>query len=485
MKPTEEQQSIIDTFKTTRVLKVNAVAGSGKTSTLVMLANENPRSSLYVCFNKVIAEEASGKFPEHVACRTTHSLAYAKFGRMLGDKLRYSSGSYRNRASTSSEVALYFKIKDYENCSEPIKARVIASLVRQTVNRFQNSAEGKLGVGHIPHFEIKALSKKDPYLNTKGLVKDILTYAVKLWNARIDPSSDVMCNHDTYLKLWQLSEPILDYDIIYFDEAQDSNPAVLDVIKRQTQCKIAYVGDTYQSIYQFRGAVNAMELIDAPTKYLSKSFRYGDEIARVAKDIISGVIDVKGNSEIKSEIAQVNQDEEFTFIFRTNSRLLECAVDLISAGKDIYLEIDSKDFCKQLMSAKALKEERSKDVKHESVVCFQSWWDLREASNEDAELKRLVNIINDDAVEYYVETLEKLSKKTSAQITLTTAHKSKGKEWSNVMIADDFPYDKDSINPIAKMPQPEINLLYVACTRAINRLDLPYELYEFFGSKQI
>ena len=65
MKPTKEQQEIIDTFKTARVLKVNAVAGSGKSSTLRLLAEHNVIPSLYVCFNKIIQQEAETKFPEH------------------------------------------------------------------------------------------------------------------------------------------------------------------------------------------------------------------------------------------------------------------------------------------------------------------------------------------------------------------------------------------------------------------------------------
>lgn len=43
MKPTEEQIKIKEAFKSNRVLKVNAVAGSGKSTTLKMLAEDNER----------------------------------------------------------------------------------------------------------------------------------------------------------------------------------------------------------------------------------------------------------------------------------------------------------------------------------------------------------------------------------------------------------------------------------------------------------
>ncbi|TFI47039.1 ATP-dependent helicase [Diaphorobacter sp. DS2] len=56
-----------------------------------------------------------------------------------------------------------------------------------------------------------------------------------------------------------------------------------------------------------------------------------------------------------------------------------------------------------------------------------------------------------------------------ARVTVTTAHRSKGLEWDDVLLCDDFPdflsgdMDEDERND-------EINLLYVACTRAMRRL---------------
>lgn len=70
--PTQEQQAILDSFKEHRILKVNACAGSGKSSTLKMLAEQNDKPSLYVCYNSTVATEARNKFPKNVSCRTTH-----------------------------------------------------------------------------------------------------------------------------------------------------------------------------------------------------------------------------------------------------------------------------------------------------------------------------------------------------------------------------------------------------------------------------
>ena len=135
-----------------------------------------------------------------------------------------------------------------------------------------------------------------------------MSVAERLWRDKVNPKSPVKIEHDTYQKLYQLSKPVLPYDIIYLDEAQDSSPVVLDIIKQQEHCKVVYVGDTYQSIYAFRQAVNAMEKIKAPTKVLSKSFRYGQEIADLATFIIDGNIQVKGMESIDSKVAKIVSD---------------------------------------------------------------------------------------------------------------------------------------------------------------------------------
>jgi superfamily I DNA/RNA helicase len=482
--PTQEQQAIKEAFESTRVLKVNACAGSGKTSTLIYLADNNPKPSLYICFNKVIAEEARTKFPDHVECRTTHSLAYQQFGKGLFHKLSRPKGAYKNVAGTSAETQKYYSIHDYTKCKPSISGKTIAALVRETVKRFQNSAEDNLEYKHIPYYEIVQLQKNHDDLDTGALSKEVLSYAKQLWKDRINQHSPVLANPDTYLKLWQLSKPILNFDILYFDEAQDTNPAVLDVIQRQN-CKICYVGDTYQSIYQFRGAVNAMETIIAPTKYLSKSFRYGAEIAKVAKTIIAGAIEVKGLESIDSRVSPLRDDTGvYTFIFRTNSALLEKAIELIDAGESIAVEVDIKSFIKKLEAAQYLYQGKTNEIKHDDIACFSSWLDLVEAAQEDADLKRISKIVSEKRTNYYIEKFNEIVSKTKANVLLTTAHKSKGKEWNYVKVADDFMLrTKEGKQVLKDVPQAELNMLYVACTRATHNLEIPFDLFEFVYPK--
>jgi hypothetical protein len=477
-KPTQEQENILKAFNETRVLKINAVAGSGKSSTLKLLAQSHDKPSLYICFNKINAEEARAKFPIHTDCKTTHSLAFPTCGKMIVGKLTRPTGRYVNVAGTSQEVAKYYNIKDFPCGDTPLTAAAVASLVKNTVSRYQNSANEVLDKSHTPMSDIKRLENSHVGLNTKSLTTTVLKYAKLLWKDRIDPYSPVLAHHDTYLKMYQLSNPILSYDIIYVDEAQDLNPVTLDIISRQTQSKIVFVGDTYQSIYAFRGAINALDSINSPSRLLSKSFRYGDDIARVATWIIGGEIVISGNETVPSKVCYIN-DKEYTMIFRTNSALLEHAVGLISSGKNVYCEVDAKGFIKKIESAQSLYLAQHKDVKHEDITPYSCWHDLTEAAKEDPELKRIAKIVQDGKAGFFISHLSKLSNKPhKADITLTTAHKSKGMEWNNVVLADDYPLSKDSDDPFEKMSSQEINLLYVASTRAILKLQLPSSIMD-------
>jgi Tfp pilus assembly protein PilX len=75
-KPTAEQQQAIDQFQRGGSVKINAYAGTGKTSTLEFLAQSTSRRGQYIAFNRDIVRDAKGKFPNTVNCSTSHGLAF-------------------------------------------------------------------------------------------------------------------------------------------------------------------------------------------------------------------------------------------------------------------------------------------------------------------------------------------------------------------------------------------------------------------------
>lgn len=481
-KPTQEQIVIIKAFNENKIIKVNSIAGSGKTSTLLLLAAENVVPSLYLAFNKSVQLEAAEKFPKHVECRTINSLAYMDFGIKLSHKMRANrpkTKNYVNTCSTLKEIVNFFKIEDYTAAEPPIPAKTVAGLVKDSLDSYQLSDIETIGQKTLPIGEIKRLEKNHKF-DSKHLALQVIHYARKLWNERINPKSEVAVTHDTFLKLWSLSNPKLDCEILYVDEAQDTNPAVFHVLKQQKHCKICYVGDTYQSIYAFRGAINAMEEINVPTYYLTQSWRYGKEVADAAQFIIGSAITVKGNPSISSKVVDtLSDDEKVTVIFRTNAALFDEAYRLLTEGVAVNIEVDVRVFIEKLRSIIALKNNDHKNVKNQEIAKFTSYYDLLEFAKEDHETKKLIKRSTEGNVEDFISKISMSCSNEHSDVILTTAHKSKGREWDNVIIFNDFKFNEDPYCPLNGMPQQEINLLYVAITRAKKNLVLPEQITNY------
>jgi len=90
-----------------------------------------------------------------------------------------------------------------------------------------------------------------------------------------------------------------------------------------------------------------------------------------------------------------------------------------------------------------------------------------------------VELVDTHGPEVIIAAVDALTDESKAEVTVSTAHKAKGREWPEVRIADDFPPPPDSDRqddsgcPIPE-PVSDINarLAYVAVTRARRQLDL-------------
>ncbi len=105
------------------------------------------------------------------------------------------------------------------------------------------------------------LSIKRSFSHAKHRNGEAVTLALKalrsaLWQRMTSPQSAHPVTHNTYLRLYQLSQPDLSqrFDITLFDEAQDANPVTHDILLNNN-AKIVMVGDAHQQIYRFRGGL--------------------------------------------------------------------------------------------------------------------------------------------------------------------------------------------------------------------------------------
>lgn len=481
--PTPQQASCIEGLIAHRMLRISACAGSGKTSTLTMMAEANPVPSLYLAFNKVTATEAAEKFPAHVTCRTTHSIAYSVFGTQIRDKLTRPRGKYVNVAGTGSEIARFYNIQPIVQAGEVVlSAAYLGLLVKTTVARFEQSADAEVTTNHVPHGELREKLKTITF--NKAYVEGVvLNFARQLWQHRINVNSPVLATHDTYLKMYQLSKPVLaGFDILYVDEFQDTTPCVLDIVLNQRKhMKVVMVGDARQAIYGWRGAVNAMKMVDCEERMLTKSFRYGQAVADIATKVLLGDMKITGNDQIASVTSFdcVDTSQPYTRLFRTNAALLGAAVEELKNGTEISIEIDVKDFVKILTSAVALKDGDTKGVKHDKIIPYTDWVSLTEESKFDPELARIAKVVNGGQADEWINTLENHVNSDNPHVTFTTAHKSKGREFKQVIVEGDFKSCYNEDGEFVGLPEEEQNLLYVAVTRAIDRLNYNQTVAEY------
>jgi superfamily I DNA/RNA helicase len=90
-----------------------------------------------------------------------------------------------------------------------------------------------------------------------------------------------------------------------------------------------------------------------------------------------------------------------------------------------------------------------------------------------------VDLVDKHGPDALLAAVNQLANEHHADVTVSTAHKAKGREWANVKIAGDFTPPKDSDRKDDNgqpVPGPigdaEARLAYVAVTRTRHRLDL-------------
>lgn len=485
MKLTSEQQAIC--ASKADVIKVTAYAGTGKTSTLRAFSEVHSKDRiLYVAFNKSIQTEAAGKFPSHVTCKTAHSIAYGAFGHQFGSvpgKLQGDIKPFHVQRFLSRSLQAIPQGAHTLYCG-----RVI-----ETVKAFLVSADSEMLARHVSVGDAPVEIKHfDP--------SRILADAQQVWSLMRDIKTDVPMLHDGYLKLYQLSGRSLPYSIVMLDEAQDTNPVTQAIVDAQNARKI-YVGDRHQAIYGFRGATNAMDIIRADeSHYLTGSFRFGEAVAEVANTILAlkdEDVRIRGLGA-SSRVRPIAASEGYAFISRGNVALFNRAVQCLAKGEPFSFVGDIKGYrFDQILDVYNLSV--GDQVKDPFVRSFPGFDELLEygESINDREIKsrckvvgkygndipRLIGLIEQKAMPPVLA--EDHGADLGNRIVMTTGHKSKGLEFPNVRLAGDFAElidEEGNIFDISKASSAdveEINIQYVAVTRAQKNLHLSEQLEEY------
>lgn len=466
--PTAEQRAILAAFQRGENLCIHAFAGTGKTSTLYYLAKNTNKRGLYLAFNRHIAEEAQRKMPANVVSKTMHAYAFAwAICFYLKEKLVKSWQPHELRYVI--QIPHVPKLNGY----------LVARLIKNTLVRFCQSYDEDIEITHIPLDD----SLIGARLNSESRLA-VVNAAKEVWHLMKDRQSELPLGFDGYLKLWSLSKPRLPFDFLCIDEAQDLNPVMLRVLDHFQGQKIL-VGDSHQQIYSWRGAVNAMEYdFSALNYHLTQTFRFGPTLAECANVVLNKLEATRymvSASPTGTVVTTQQSSVPNAYLYRKNVTLLLDVIRFHQEGQEYHLvdaqklEVLVKDYFR------LCDGEWAKSPLFEG---FKTWDEVVAASKtpEGLLLRSIVRLFETHEPEYIEKAIKESEKRASLNYpSLSTVHQSKGLEWPVVALSDDFNLVDDTEDEAQEKKESEdkeeLRLLYVALTRAKDRLILPWSVW--------
>jgi superfamily I DNA/RNA helicase len=472
---------------------LEAVAGAGKTTTLIEGAKRISGQVAITAFNKKIADEIKAKLVKagmdwkKAQGGTAHSFGFS---------------AYR-KAHPNVRVDEY-KIRNMVDVLLPLghKYAIYKSAIQQLVSLARQCALGVVGkpindlhtwLEMAEHYDVFDEDESPIPVEEKaeviGLAQGVLRQSIDTLDV-IDFDDMIYMPLYHRVRFWQ-------FDVVMVDEAQDTNAARRALVRAMVKRggRVVAVGDRHQAIYGFTGAdADALDLIakdfnciDLP---LTVSYRCPQLVVKFAQRWVShiqaadtapegAVSDVKMEDFLKRN--DLNGDA--SVLSRTNKPLVSLAFRLIRQrtpcrieGRDVANRIKKLIQRWKVKSLDALETKLEAYLARETTKLLAAKKESKLAEIEDA--VETVRIIVDqcrlekknnvkDAVDY-VDSM--FGDNVSGVLTLSSIHKAKGREWERVFWLDRAGTCPNKWARQAWQQQQEKNLMYVAATRAKSEL---------------
>lgn len=464
---------------------IEAVAGSGKTSTTVECWKRIPSDKrvLALAFNKKIAEELQRRAPLHVECKTLNALGHVALTKFLSE-------------------------------TRGIKAKLDTNKTRDIGRRLFGDDWNWLG-GKAA--KLVQLAKSSGIMPDTGTVQPIVSDSLGAWSDLadkhdvfdadvkdpsrfIDAARDVLrasMNElsvidfdDQLLMTYALGATMPRYDWVFVDEAQDLSPLQHELVAGALAAngRLVAVGDPHQAIYGFRGAdSNSMETLRKRfhcTPYpLHVSYRCAQSVVRAAQGYVKHIQAHAGAPEgsvvtVAKGVLESGIKPGDMVVCRFTAPMVSAAFQLLKNGTPAT--ILGRDIGSNLIALlRKMTPESIEDAhdkvnaweKKETAVAVRKEDEAKQAEIEDKASVLRMFLDSCEAVDDVFTRIETMFADDSdaGRVTCCTIHKSKGLEADRVFVLNVHKMP----SKWAKQPwqkEQEINLIYVAFTRAKTHL---------------
>ena len=415
-------------------MAIKSVAGSGKTTTLLDLAMKHKKKKiLYLAFNKSLICDIRTKINEQKINNLYPSTFDALMRNIYIDHYQKEPQIVILTAHTISQEIEYFQGKYY----------TVRNYYSKWFNKFCNQTE----YNDINKYAINKIGVKKPLLE-------------KVWNCIKQDRFQTFDSIRKQVHMNHISKNYIDknYDMIFIDEAQDFDNIMLQILLNDTTIPKIFVGDQKQSIYQWRGCINAFERLPKTSKIIEfySTFRIGEPACSKIRDQFNNCWMISGNK--KQTTLEYNKTIEgnYVYLFRSWRYLLQTAQTISNVWINNYArQIDYiKRLHKKLQISDLSEDDKSEFSDDLPAFLIKMTYD---------ELDELINNIENNIVD-----------KNKSECQMYTIHSYKGMENDIVRIYNDIDISKED------------NLYYVALTRGCKRIIVDFDEteIEIYNTKQ-
>lgn len=498
--PTAHQSAIFEHVQAgDKNLIVQAVAGSGKTSTIIhaMSLLGSDEDAIYLVFNKRNQMEAE----ERLRGTSVRAMTFNALGmRALG----------RGYTLEAQKAAKAWRLAEKQGYISEDDSRMYMGFATRLVDLARSAGIGAIiedtfdaWLALCDEHDLILRDKEADTTRGVALARDLLDEML-VWARRnrvIDFADQLYLPiHPDFRRACRLPHP----DRIFVDETQDLSPVQVELVASMmgaglgempsSNQRVVFVGDRWQAIYGWRGAAcDAMDRISerfgCDELPLSVCWRCGTSIVALAADLGAPIEAAPGKASgevVKHESGKPLRAKNGQVVLcRTTAPLVTSAYRLIAQGRRaVVLGREIGQGLISLVKKMGLHENADVDL---AVAKIDAWCLKEIARNVDREDRQEAAKDRAECIRVLADMLPETARRitdlyaaiecifSDAQavggVTLSTIHKSKGLEWDEVTILNWSQMPAQWARREWQRKQ-ELHCAYVAVTRARCRLVL-------------